>query len=87
MTIMSYQINQDILPVHLRDRLPQEAQELYRAAFQSGLDWYGDELKAHEAAWRAVRSQAASLNSTIGKGLEPIFSNPYQLRSATSDNN
>lgn len=46
------------LPIHVR-RLPESSQELYRAAFNSALHWYGEESKAHRTAWSAVRNQAA----------------------------
>lgn len=60
--MMSYQTNQD-LPLNVRTRLSEVAQDIYRAAFNSALHWYGDESKAHQVAWCAIRSQAASLNS------------------------
>jgi cation transport regulator len=69
--MMSYQTNQD-LPLSVRACLSEVAQDLYRAAFNSALDWYGNESKAHQVAWCAIRSQAASLNSTIGKSLQPL---------------
>ncbi|MEW5856894.1 MAG: ChaB family protein [Cyanobacteriota bacterium] len=75
---MSYQTNQD-LPVSVRDRLSEAAQELYRAAFNSAVQWYGEESKAHEVALRAVRSQSASLNSIFGKCLEPLLATSYSL--------
>lgn len=66
MAVMSYQTNKD-LPLNVRDRLPLEAQDLYRAAFNSAIQWYGEESKAHEVAWCALRSQSASLYSPISK--------------------
>lgn len=68
---MIYKSNQD-LPIEVRDRLSESAQELYRAAFNCAIDWYGDEAKAHQVAWCAVRTQSASLNSTIDRGIEPL---------------
>jgi cation transport regulator len=65
---MLYQSNQD-LPMNVRTYLSEVAQDFYRAAFNSAIDWYGDESKAHQVAWCAVRSQAASLNSAIGRSL------------------
>lgn len=62
---MSYQTNRD-LPASIRDRLSEAAQTLYRLAFNSALQWYGEETQAHKIAWSAVRNQAVSLNSTIG---------------------
>ena len=53
------------LPVDVRDRLPESAQNFYRVAYNSALQWYGEEAKAHHIAWIAVRSQLVSLNSLI----------------------
>jgi cation transport regulator len=60
----SYQTNRE-LPADIRDRLSEAAQDFYRIAFNSAVQWYGDEDKAHHAAWSAIRSQLASLNSSI----------------------
>ena len=67
----SYQTNQD-LPINVRARLSEVAQDFYRAAFNSALHWYGDESKAHKVAWSAIRSQAASLNSCISSSLQML---------------
>ena len=61
---MPYQTNRE-LPASIRDRLSDAAQNFYRIAFNSALQWYGEEEKAHRTAWSAVKSQAASLNSVI----------------------
>ncbi|MBD1824225.1 ChaB family protein [Cyanobacteria bacterium FACHB-DQ100] len=61
---MSYQSNRE-LPKEVRDRLSETAQHFYRVAFNSALQWYGEESKAHQIAWSAVRNQAVSLNSAI----------------------
>jgi cation transport regulator len=61
---MPYKTNWE-LPEHVRDRLSETAQHFYRVAFNSALQWYGEEAKAHDVAWRAVRNQVASLNSEI----------------------
>lgn len=61
---MSYQSNRE-LPETVRDRLSETAQHFYRVAFNSALQWYGEETKAHQIAWSAVRNQAVSLNSAI----------------------
>lgn len=61
---MSYQSNRE-LPESVRDRLSETAQHFYRVAFNSALQWYGEESKAHQIAWSAVRNQAVSLNSGI----------------------
>lgn len=62
---MAYQTNRE-LPAAIRDRLSEAAQTLYRIAFNSAVQWYGEESKAHQTAWSAVRNQAARLNSAIG---------------------
>jgi len=61
---MPYKTNWE-LPENIRDRLSESAQNFYRIAFNSALQWYGEEEKAHHIAWRAVRNQAANLNSEI----------------------
>jgi len=43
------------LPKSVRDHLPKHALEIYRAAFNSAWDEYGqDEGRAHRVAWSAV---------------------------------
>lgn len=69
---MLYKSNQD-LPHDVRGCLSEAAQELYRAAFNCAIHWYGEESKAHQVAWSAVKSQAASLNSTINGGPKPLL--------------
>nr|WP_242036556.1 ChaB family protein [Leptolyngbya sp. FACHB-321] len=61
---MSYLNNQD-LPVSIRTRLSEAAQNFYRVAFNSAIQWYGEESKAHQIAWSAVRNQMCSPNSAI----------------------
>ncbi len=61
---MLYQTNRD-LPVNVQDRLPESAQDLYRVAFNSALHWYGEETKAHQTAWSAVKNQAANLSGSL----------------------
>jgi cation transport regulator len=61
---MSYKTNRD-LPINIRDRLSETAQNLYRVAFNSAIQWYGEESKAHKIAWSAVKNQAARLNSAL----------------------
>jgi|GEM_PF-556425 len=55
---MLYTSNHE-LPVEIRSLLGQEHQDLYRAAYNSALHWYGEEEKAHQVAWRAVKMQLA----------------------------
>ena len=61
---MPYQTNRD-LPASIRNRLSEAAQSFYLIAFNSALQWYGEEEKAHRIAWSAVRNQTVSLNSAI----------------------
>ncbi|HTL89628.1 MAG TPA: ChaB family protein [Leptolyngbya sp.] len=68
---MSYQSNRE-LPAAVRDRLSETAQHFYRVAFNSALQWYGNETKAHQIAWSAVRNQAVSLNSAIVEDLVKV---------------
>jgi cation transport regulator len=68
---MMYKTNQD-LPSGVRDRLSDSAQDLYRAAFNSAIQWYGEESKAHKVAWCAVRIQLVSLNSVINTTIDAI---------------
>lgn len=69
---MNYKTIQD-LPADVRDRLSEAAQELYRAAFNCAIHWYGEESKAHQVAWSAVRNQTVSLNSTLNEGSRPLL--------------
>ena len=69
---MLYKSNQD-LPQDVRGCLSEAAQELYRAAFNCAIHWYGEESKAHQVAWSAVKAQAASLNSTINGNPEALL--------------
>ncbi|BAY92673.1 MULTISPECIES: ChaB family protein [unclassified Tolypothrix] len=55
---MLYQSNQD-LPVEIRSRLSEAYQDLYRAAFNSAVHWYGEAAKAHKVALSAVKMQSA----------------------------
>ncbi|MCY7323520.1 MAG: ChaB family protein [Phormidesmis sp. CAN_BIN36] len=71
---MSYQTNQE-LPASIRTQLSETAQHFYRVAFNSALQWYGNETKAHQIAWSAVRNQAVSLNSGISNS--GISQEPY----------
>lgn len=61
---MPYKTHHD-LPSYIRDPLSDAAQRFYRVAFNSALQWYGEEEKAHRIASSAIKSQSASLNSAI----------------------
>jgi cation transport regulator len=51
---MPYQQIQD-LPDSVKNNLPQHAQEIFRAAFNSALEEYGEEESAFRVAWSAVK--------------------------------
>lgn len=55
---MLYKSNQE-LPVDVRTRLSEGYQDLYRAAFNSAVHWYGEIPKAHKVALSAVKMQSA----------------------------
>lgn len=61
---MLYKTNQD-LPREIRDRLSEAAQDLYRAAYNSALQWYGEAGKAHKVATSAVKIQSAREQSVL----------------------
>ena len=45
------------LPVSVRNNLPRHAQEIYRAAYNSAEEQYGEESRAHRVAWSAVENK------------------------------
>lgn len=61
---MPYQSNRD-LPSSVKDHLPEQAQDIYRAAFNNAWEEYADPAKrrgkasreetAHKVAWSAVK--------------------------------
>lgn len=54
---MPYQTNQD-LPGSVKDHLPEHAQDIFRAAFNSAWEEYGhDEERAFRVAWGAVERE------------------------------
>ena len=50
---MPYEMLSD-LPDSVKNNLPEHAQEIYRAAFNSAEEQYGEEGRAHRVAWSAV---------------------------------
>jgi len=52
---MPYQSNQE-LPDQVRDNLPEEAQTIYRKAFNSAHEQYDTEGQAAAVAWSAVKN-------------------------------
>jgi cation transport regulator len=55
---MLYKSNQD-LPFEIRSCLSEGYQDIYRAAYNSALHWYGEAAKAHRVAANAVKMQSA----------------------------
>ncbi len=45
------------LPDSVRNNLPRHAQEIYRAAYNSAEEQYGEEERAHRVAWSAVENK------------------------------
>jgi cation transport regulator len=62
--MLLYQTNQD-LPLEIRDRLSESGQDLYRAAYNSAIHWYGEAGKAHKVASSAVKMQSARAMSVL----------------------
>lgn len=49
--------NKSDLPKGVRDNLPSHAQDIYKEAFNSAADEYGEESRAHRVAWGAVEQK------------------------------
>ena len=45
------------LPDRVRNNLPKHAQEIYKEAFNSAEEHYGEESRAHRIAWSAVENK------------------------------
>jgi cation transport regulator len=45
------------LPDSVRNNLPGHAQEIYKEAYNSAEDQYGEESRAHRVAWSAVEQK------------------------------
>jgi cation transport regulator len=45
------------LPDRVRSNLPKHAQEIYKEAFNSAEEQYGEESRAHRVAWSAVENK------------------------------
>lgn len=60
---MPYATNAD-LPLPLRRALPEHAQDIYRAAFNSAWEQYGGEEMAHRVAWAAVKRKYRKANGS-----------------------
>ena len=44
-------------PDNVKNNLPKHAQEIYKEAFNSAEDQYGEEDRAHRVAWSAVENK------------------------------
>jgi cation transport regulator len=53
---MQYDMLTD-LPDSVRNNLPKHAQEIYRAAYNSAEEHYGEESRTHRVAWSAVENK------------------------------
>ena len=47
----------DDLPDSVKRNLPKHAREIYRAAYNSAEEQYGEEERAHRVAWSAVEQK------------------------------
>ena len=47
----------DDLPDSVKRNLPKHAREIYRAAYNSAEEQYGEESRAHRVAWSAVEQK------------------------------
>ncbi len=47
----------DDLPDSVKRNLPKHAREIYRAAYNSAEEQYGEEDRAHRVAWSAVEQK------------------------------
>jgi cation transport regulator len=45
------------LPENVKNNLPKHAQEIYKEAFNSAEEQYGEEDRAHRVAWSAVENK------------------------------
>jgi cation transport regulator len=45
------------LPDSVKNNLPKHAQEIYKEAFNSAKEQYGEESRAHRVAWSAVENK------------------------------
>ncbi|MDZ8028106.1 MAG: ChaB family protein [Nostoc sp. SerVER01] len=61
---MLYKSNED-LPLDIQTRLSEAYQDLYRAAFNSAIHWYGEASKAHQVALSAVKMHSAMERNAV----------------------
>ena len=50
------------LPDGVKNNLPKDAQEIYKEAFNSAEEQYGEEGRAHRVSWRVVEQKNESGN-------------------------
>lgn len=54
------------LPKGVKNNLPKPAQEIYKEAFNSAEEQYGEESRAHRVAWSAVEQKYEKDGETGG---------------------
>ena len=54
------------LPESVRSNLPHHAQEIYRTAYNSAEEQYGEESRAHRVAWSAVETSTRRTRTATG---------------------
>ncbi|MEA5619132.1 ChaB family protein [Cronbergia sp. UHCC 0137] len=65
---MLYKSNQE-LPLDIQASLSKDEQDLYRAAYNSAIHWYGEPDKAHHVGLSAVKMQYSTSISVLEKEL------------------
>jgi cation transport regulator len=54
------------LPDNVKNNLPKHAQEIYKEAYNSAEDQYGEEERAHRVAWSAGRTSTRRTKGATG---------------------
>lgn len=72
---MPYESTED-LPDSVRKHVPQHGQEIYKEAFNSAEDQYGEEDRAHRMAWSAVKYKYRK-DEESGRRVSKISSLPF----------
>jgi cation transport regulator len=54
------------LPDNVKNNLPKHAQEIYKEAYNSAEDQYGEEERAHRVAWSAGRTSTRRTTRATG---------------------
>jgi cation transport regulator len=55
------------LPDSVRNNLPEHAREVYRAAYNSAEEQYGEEACAHRVAWSTVEKEYQKNEQELGR--------------------